>query len=110
MSTKEGVHGQPDANTQSPVAQYFSGVFHAELGCLVLQNTSMTSGVVVPKAPGDDLAGRAFDDIKDVVTGWFDDVYRGKRRGNHVRLLEELGRGLLSTCAQSVENGDALGD
>lgn len=70
----------------------------------------MVSGVVVPEAFGDDLAGRALDHIKDVVAAWLDDVSQGKRRCDHVRFLIELLSGLTGTCAQPLENGDALGD
>ena len=70
----------------------------------------MASGVVVPEALGDDLAGRALDHIKNVPADWLDDISRGKRRGNHVRLLVELGSGLTCTCAQPFENDNALGD
>ena len=70
----------------------------------------MTSGVVVAQTLCDDLSGRALDHIKDVVTSWFHDVSRGKRRSDHIRLLVKLGSGPACALAQPFKNGAALRD
>ncbi|WP_338647593.1 hypothetical protein [Pseudomonas sp. ML2-2023-3] len=49
-------------------------------------------------------------DIKGVVTARAHDDQRGQRWRLYAGLLVELGRGLLGSCAQSVEIVDALGD
>lgn len=110
MGAEQDKHSQSCANAQSPISHSFPELLNAELVCLCLQLTSMAYSVVVPEAFGNDLAGRALDHIKDVAADWLDDVSRDKRRGNHVRLLVELGSGLTCACAQSFDNGDALGD
>ena len=110
VTAEEGEYGQRDAYAQSPSAQELSELLNVELLSFCLQLTSMTSGVVVAETLSDDLAGRALDHIKGVVAAWLDDISRGKRRCDHVRLLVELVSGLTCTCAQPVENGDALGD
>ena len=110
MAAEEGESGQHNADTQCPYAEYSPTLLNAELVCLCLQLTSVACSIVVPEAVGNDLAGRALNHIKDVAADWLDDVSRGKRRGNHVRLLVELGSGQTCACAQPLENGNALGD
>ena len=110
MTAEEGEHGQRDANAQSPVAQDFPKLLNVELRCFFLQLTSMSSGVVVAEALSYDHASSAIDQRKGVVTTRPYDDQRGKRWRLYAGLLVELGSGLAGTCAQPVENGDALGD
>ena len=110
MTAEEGEHGQRDAKAQSPAAQEFSELLNVELRFFCLQLTSMSSGIVVAEALGYDHASSAIDQRKGVVAARPHDDQRGQRRRLYTGLLVELGRGLVSTCAQPVENGDALGD
>ena len=110
MTTEEGERGQRDAYAQNPVAQNFSEVFNTDLGCFSLQLPSMTGGVVVAEALGYDHASCTIDEGEDVVAAWVHNDQRSQRWGLYTGLLVELCRGLAGTCAQPVENGNALGD
>ena len=110
MTTEEGEHGQRDAKAQSPAAQEFSELLNAELRFFCLQLTSMSSGIVVAEALGHDHTSSAIDQRKGVVAAWAQDDQRCQWRRLYTGLLVELGSGLAGTCAQPVENGDALGD
>ena len=111
MTAEEGEHGQRDAKAQSPAAQEFSELLNVELlRFFCLQLSSMSSGIVVAEALGYDHPSSAIDQRKGVVAAWPHDDQRGQRWRFYTGLLVELGGGLVSTCAQPVENGDALGD
>lgn len=110
MTAEEGEHGQRDAKAQSPAAQEFSELLNVELRFFSFQLTSMSSGIVVAEALGYDHASSAIDQRKGVVAARPHDDQRGQWWRLYTGLLVELGGGLLSTCAQPVENGDALGD
>ena len=110
VTAEEGEHGQRYAYAQSPIAQDCPELLNVELRCFGLQLTSMSSGIVVAEALGYDHASSAIDQRKGVVAAWPHDDQRGQRWRLYAGLLVELGRGLVSTCAQPVENGDALGD
>ena len=70
----------------------------------------MLGGVVVPEALGYDHVSSPIDKREGVVAARPHDDQRGQRWRLHTGLLVEFGCGLLGTCAQPVENGDALGD
>ena len=110
MTTEEGEYGQRDGKAQSPAAQEFSKLLNVELRFFCLQLTSMSSGIVVAEALGYDHASSPIDQRKGVVAAWTHDDQRGQWWRLYTGLLVELSRGLVSTCAQPVENGDALGD
>ena len=110
VTAEEGEHGQRDAKAQSPTAQKFSELFNVELGFFCLQLTSMSSGVVVAEALSYDHARSAIDQRKGVVAAWAHDDQRCQWRRLYTGLLVKLGRSLAGTCAQPVENGDALDD
>ena len=110
VTAEEGEYGQRDADAQSPAAQEFSELLNVELRFFCFQLTSMSGGIVVPEALGYDHASSPIDQREGVVSAWAHDDQRGQRWRLYTGLLVELGRGLVGTCAQPVENGDALGD
>ena len=110
MTAKEGEHGQRDAKAQSPTAQKCSKLLNVELRFFCFQLTSMSGGIVVPEALGYDHTCSPIDQREGVVAAWAHDDQRSQRWRLYTGLLVELGRGLVGTCAQPVENGDALGD
>ena len=106
MTAEEGEHGQRDAKAQSPAAQEFSELLNIELRFFCLQLASMRSGIVVAESLGHDHASSAIDQRKGVVTARPHDDQRGQRWRLYAGLFVELGRGLLGSCAQPVENVD----
>ena len=110
MTAEEGEYGQNGADAQSPIAQHFPELFNVELRFFCLQLTSMSSGIVVAEALGYNHASSAIDKGEHVVAARVHNNQRSQRWRLYTGLLVELGRGLVSTCAQPVENGDALGD
>ena len=98
------------SDAQSPSAQECSELLNVELSCFCLQIPSMAGGIVVAEALGYDYTSSPIDQRKGVVAAWAHDDQRSQRWRLYAGLLVELGRGLLGTCAQPVENGDALGD
>ena len=85
-------------------------MFDTELRRFGFEFSGMAGGVVVTEALGYDHASSPIDQREGVVAARPHDDQRGQRWRLYTRLLVELGRGLVGTCAQPVENGDALGD
>ena len=110
MTAEEDEGGQYRADAQCPVPHNTPEQLDVELLGFGFKNTSMRSGIVVAEAVGHDHTSSAIDQRKGVVAARTHDDQRGQRWRLYTGLLVELGRGLVSTCAQPVENGDALGD
>ena len=110
VTTEEGEHGQRDAKAQSPTAQEFSELLNVKLLRFRFQLMGMTYCGVDTSARCDDPVCGPLNDFKGIVAYRLDDKEWRQWRRHYAGLLVELGRGLVSTCAQAVENGDALGD
>ncbi|KOX66283.1 hypothetical protein AA303_04100 [Pseudomonas psychrophila] len=110
VTSEEGEHGQRDAKAQSPAAQEFSELLNVELLRFRFQLMGMTYCGVDTSACCDDPVCGSLNDFKGIVAYRLDDKEWRQWRRHYAGLLVELGRGLVSTCAQPVENGDALDD
>ncbi|WP_323165784.1 hypothetical protein [Pseudomonas bubulae] len=110
MTAKEGEYGQRDAKAQSPAAQEFSELLNVELPRFRFKLMGMTYCGVDTSARCYDPVCGSLNDFKGIVAYRLDDKEWRQWRRHYAGLLVELGRGLVSTCAQPVENGDALDD